>query len=89
MMIPCKVGLKYSNNIWSQSHPDGWGYKIWCLESNGYILDINIYRGTKLSGTAETPSEALLKLTEAYQGMNHLIFMNIIYLVPLATSQHC
>ena len=80
MMVPCKARSKLKQYV--KSKPHRWGYKIWCLESNGYILDISIYNGTKLSGQAETPSEALLRMTEAYKGMNHLIFMNNLFSSP-------
>jgi Transposase IS4 len=41
------VGFKGRDN-WVQyikSKPTRWGYKVWCLCSNGYLLAFNVYRG--------------------------------------------
>jgi Transposase IS4/DDE_Tnp_1-like zinc-ribbon len=62
--------------------PHRWGFKIWCLVSDGYLQRFSVYLGKRGQERSETPSEALIRLVTPYYGMNHLVVMNNLFCSP-------
>jgi hypothetical protein len=64
--------------------PHKWGYKIWCLVSEGYLLRFDVYTGARTEIKGEKPKEVAQNLISPYYGFNHLVVMDNWYTsIPL------
>jgi len=65
------------------SKPHKWGYKIWCLASDDYLLHFEVYAGKE-----EAPSDAgatvdtVLRMTTAYQHQQHVLYTDNWFTSP-------
>jgi len=65
------------------SKPHKWGYKIWCLASDGYLLHFEVYAGKE-----DAPSDAgatvdtVLRMTAAYQQQQHILYTDNWFTSP-------
>ena len=62
--------------------PHRWGYRIWCLVSNGYLQQFSVYLGRKGKKKGETATDAVLRLMIPYYRMNRLVIMNNEFCSP-------
>ena len=83
-MVFCKARSKIKQYM--KDKPHRWGYKIWCLVSDGYLQQFSVYLGKKGPQQIETPSEALLRLVTPYYGMSHLVVMNNLFCSPMLSQ---
>jgi len=79
-MVFCKARSTLKQYI--KDKPHRWGYKIWCLVSDGYLQQFSVYLGKKGRQKGETPSEAVILLVTPYYGMNHVVVMNNFFCSP-------
>lgn len=62
--------------------PTKWGYKVWCLVSDGYLLQFQIYEG-KNSGAGASPiGDVVLSLTSPYQHRSHVVYLDRHFTSP-------
>jgi len=63
--------------------PHKWGYKIYCLASDNYILRFEIYEGRveEKSATGAT-YDTVLRMIEPYQGKEHILFADSWFSSP-------
>ena len=80
MMIACKARSRLKQYL--KGKPHKWGYKVWCLESGGYVQNFSIYNGNRVGLPKESPSKALERMVTPYQGNHHLIYMNNLFSSP-------
>jgi len=65
------------------SKPHKWGYKIWCLASEDYLLHFEVYAGKE-----EAPSDAgatidtVIRMTAAYQHQQHVMYVDNWFTSP-------
>jgi len=65
------------------SKPHKWGFKIWCLASDDYLLHFEVYAGKE-----EAPSDAgatvdtTLRMTAAYQHQQHVLYTDNWFTSP-------
>jgi len=76
-MVPCKARSFLKQYIKSKHHR--WGFKIWCLVSDGYLLRFSVYTGKKSQNSLGAPRQVVEHLVEPYYGRNHLVVMNNFY----------
>lgn len=76
-MVPCKARSSMKQYIKSKHHR--WGYKIWCIVNENYLLNFSIYEGKKGIKNASSPSEAAKQLIIPYYNLNHLIVMDNLF----------
>jgi len=65
------------------SKPHKWGYKIWCLASDDYLLHFEVYAGKE-----DAPSDAgatvdtVLRMTSAYQQQQYVLYTDNWFTSP-------
>jgi len=65
------------------SKPHKWGYKIWCLASDDYLLHFEVYAGKE-----DAPSDAgatvdtVLRMTQDYQQQQHVLYVDNWFTSP-------
>jgi len=76
-MVPCKARSLLKQYM--KKKPHRWGYKIWCLVSDGYILRFAVYTGRRRENSLGTPTQVVQNLVAPYYGYHHLVVMNNFY----------
>jgi hypothetical protein len=79
-MVPCKARSKLKQYI--KAKPYKWGYKLWCLAAEGYLIQFIIYQGKRASQDNETPAEVVTRLAKPYYGLHHIIVMDGLFTSP-------
>jgi hypothetical protein len=59
--------------------PHKWGYKIWCLASDDYLLHFEVYGGREAAGATV---DTVLRMTAAYQNQQHVLFTDNWFTSP-------
>jgi hypothetical protein len=70
------------------SKPHKWGYKIWCLASDDYLLHFEVYQGKEehpspLGSTYET----VMRMTAEYQHQQHFLFTDNWFTSPAVLDE--
>ena len=78
------VGFKGRSNLkqYIPHKPTKWGYKIWCLCSNNYLLSFKVYEGVKANNDSMTAAEAALHLIQPYHHHNRILYMDRLFTSP-------
>jgi hypothetical protein len=79
-MVPFKGRSQIKQYI--AQKPTKWGYKIWCLVSDGYLLEFEIYEGKSSSPESSVGSDVVLRLTRPYQHNNHIVYLDRFFSSP-------
>lgn len=79
-LVHCKARSKLKQYI--KKKPYKWGYKIWCLASEGYLIQFIIYQGKRSSEDNEKPEEVVLRLIQPYYGVHHIVVMDNLFSSP-------
>jgi hypothetical protein len=65
------------------SKPHKWGYKIWCLASEDYLLHFEIYAGKEgAPSVAGATIDTVLRMTAAYQHQQRVLFTDSWFTSP-------
>jgi hypothetical protein len=65
------------------SKPHKWGYKIWCLSSEDYLLHFEIYAGKEgAPSDAGATVDTVLRMTAAYQDQGHILYTDNWFTSP-------
>ena len=63
--------------------PHKWGYKIWGLASDDYLLRFEVYEGKELHPSVHGATyDLVIRITNEYQNMNHILFMDSHFTSP-------
>ena len=65
------------------SKPHKWGYKVWCLSSDDYLLHFEIYGGKEgAPSDAGATIDTVLRMTAAYQQKQHVLYTDSWFTSP-------
>jgi Transposase IS4/DDE_Tnp_1-like zinc-ribbon len=65
------------------SKPHKWGYKIWCLSSDDYLLHFEIYGGKEgAPSDAGATIDTVLRMTAVYQQRQHVLYTDSWFTSP-------
>jgi hypothetical protein len=65
------------------SKPHKWGYKIWCLASNNYLLKLRLYEGASDSDSEYGKTYSLIvDFMKGYENKNHILFIDNFFTSP-------
>jgi hypothetical protein len=65
------------------SKPHKWGYKIWCLSSEDYLLHFEIYAGKEgAPSDAGATVDTVLRMTAAYKDQGHILYTDNWFTSP-------
>jgi hypothetical protein len=63
--------------------PHKWGYKIWGLASDDYLLRLEVYEGKEQRPSVHGATyDLVIRITDGYQNMNHILFMDSWFTSP-------
>jgi hypothetical protein len=83
-MVPCKARSKLKQYI--KAKPHKWGYKVWCLAAEGYLIYFIVYQGKRALQDNESPAEVVMRLITPYFGLHHIIVMDGLFTSPTLFS---
>jgi len=67
--------------------PHKWGYKIWGLASDDYLLRFEVYEGKEAHPSVHGATyDLVLRITDGYQNMNHILFMDSWFTSPTVVN---
>ena len=79
------VGYKGRDRMkqYLRSKPTRWGYKVWCLACDGYLLNFDVYKG-KQQRQADNVSlhDTVLNLVRPYANRGHILFLDNLFPSP-------
>ena len=66
-----------------KSKPTRWGYKVWCLACDGYLLKFEVYKG-KQPHKSDSISlhDTVLNLVNPYAKRGHILFLDNLFPSP-------
>lgn len=65
------------------SKPHKWGYKIWCLASNNYLLKLRLYEGASDSDSEYGKTYSLIvDFMKGCENKNHILFIDNFFTSP-------
>jgi len=79
-LVHCKARSTMKQYI--RAKPHRWGYKVWCLVSDGYLLRFSVYLGKRGQENGAKPSQVAERLVKPYYGLNHLVVTDNWYTSP-------
>jgi hypothetical protein len=63
--------------------PHKWGYKIWCLASEDYLLHFEVYEGKEQHPSAHGATyDTVMRMTADYQHQQHVLFTDSYFTSP-------
>jgi len=66
------------------SKPHKWGYKIYCLASDDYLLHFEVYEGKEEAKTAEGSTfHTVMRMIDQYQNRSHILYCDSWFTSPL------
>jgi hypothetical protein len=64
------------------SKPHKWGYKIWCLASEDYLLHFEVYEGKERPSPLGATVDTALRMTAAYQQQQRVLYTDSWFTSP-------
>jgi hypothetical protein len=63
--------------------PHKWGYKIWCLASDHYLLRFEVYEGAAVEASEQGATfDTVLRMIEGYENNHHTLFCDSWFTSP-------
>jgi hypothetical protein len=60
--------------------PTSWGYKVWCVASDKYLLNFSVYRGRqKRKKDNLTLHEQVVQLVQPYRHRGHILYLDNLF----------
>jgi hypothetical protein len=81
----CIVGFKgrHESKQYIKSKPTRWGYKVWCLANDGYLLAFQVYEGKEEVRSPEGQAHrVVIELTRLYHGAPHVVYLDNYFTSP-------
>lgn len=70
------------------SKPHKWGYKVYCLASDKYLLKFEIYEGKEQAAGPQGPVfDLVLRLTQSYRYHSHILYTDSWFTSPALLSE--
>jgi hypothetical protein len=78
------VGFKGRSELkqYIPQKPTKWGFKVWCLVSNSYLLSFQVYEGKLQSHSSQSTADVVLSLTSPYQHRSHIVYLDRHFTSP-------
>jgi hypothetical protein len=79
------VGFKgrHEAKQYIKSKPTRWGYKVWCLANDGYLLAFQVYEGREEVRSPEGQAHrVVIALTRPYHGVPHIVYLDNYFTSP-------
>jgi hypothetical protein len=78
------VGFKGRSELkqYIPQKPTKWGYKVWCLVSDCYLLHFEIFEGRGVHPEFRSPTDIVLSLTSPYQQRSHIVYLDRYFTSP-------
>lgn len=72
------------------SKPHKWGYKIWCLASEDYLLRFEVYAGAEGRSADGATYDTVMRMMQGYEDKGHILFTDNWFTSPalLLALQH-
>jgi hypothetical protein len=64
------------------SKPHKWGYKIYCLSSDDYLLRFEIYAGREERSADGATYDTVMRMTRGYENKQHVLFVDNWFTSP-------
>lgn len=66
-----------------KTKPTRWGYKVWCIAGNGYLLNFDVYRGRQQQSTHNRSiHQTVIDLVHPYRNRNHILHVDNLFSSP-------
>jgi hypothetical protein len=81
----CMVGFKgrHEAKQYIKSKPTRWGYKVWCLANDGYLLAFQVYEGKEEVRSPEGQAHrVVIELTRPFHGVPHVVYLDNYFTSP-------
>jgi hypothetical protein len=81
----CMVGFKgrHEAKQYIKSKPTRWGYKVWCLANDGYLLAFQVYEGREEVRSPEGQAHrVVIELTRPFHGVPHVVYLDNYFTSP-------
>ena len=79
------VGFKGrdSTTQYLRSKPTRWGYKVWCLACDGYLLSFDVYKGKQQQQSDNVSlHDTVLNLVRSYANRGHILYLDNLFPSP-------
>jgi hypothetical protein len=79
------VGFKGRDSMkqYLRSKPTRWGYKVWCLACDGYLLSFDVYKGKQQQQSDNVSlHDTVLNLVRAYSNRGHILYLDNLFPSP-------
>jgi hypothetical protein len=64
------------------SKPHKWGYKIYCLSSEDYLLHFEVYAGAERRSDDGVTFDTVMRMTRGYENKQHVLFIDNWFTSP-------
>ena len=64
------------------SKPHKWGYKIYCLSSDDYLLHFEIYAGAEPRSEEGATFDTVMRMTQGYEDKGHVLYIDNWFTSP-------
>jgi hypothetical protein len=81
----CIIGFKgrHEAKQYIKSKPTRWGYKVWCLANEGYLLAFQVYEGKEEVRSPEGQAHrVVVELTRPFHGVPHIVYLDNYFTSP-------
>ena len=66
-----------------RSKPTRWGYKVWCLACDGYLLSFTVYKGKQRRPSDNVSlHDTVLQLVRPYANRGHILYLDNLFTSP-------
>jgi Transposase IS4 len=79
------VGFKGRDSMkqYLKSKPTRWGYKVWCLACDGYLLNFSVYKGKQLRNSDNVSlHDTVVNLVQPYANRGHILYLDNLFPSP-------
>jgi hypothetical protein len=74
-----------------KSKPTRWGYKVWCISSDSYLLNFEVYTGSLsnalLPAGHSSIHQTVIRLARPYFNHNHILYVDNLFTSPLLFNE--
>ena len=88
-MIAFKGRDKFKQYI--KSKPTRWGYKVWCIAGDGYLLGFNVYTGKSTISSPSTEAsiihQSVISLIQPYYNRGHILYCDNLFTSPVLFNE--
>jgi len=79
-MVACKARSPIKQYIPSKPHK--WGYKIYCLSSDDYLLRFEVYAGAERRSEEGATFDTVMRMTRGFEEKGHVLYIDSWFTSP-------